>query len=232
VRIYKDFPEAQNEIRRDLGELGITVHPETMQDIYVKDMDEFTTKELPNYDYQVLDPDFTMVQGVHQDWVRQEWEDRLIGGLNPGRAWKKRPEVWEPFLHPETRHKEYRKFAYTYSDRMGGVHIDRIIDELKEHPNSRQLWMPVWDRIIDEDRRGGIKRVPCSLGYQFLYRQDELHLTYMMRSCDFATHYANDVALAAILLAYVSKKTGMKVGTFTHFIGSLHIYAKDVADVF
>jgi thymidylate synthase len=54
----------------------------------------------------------------------------------------------------------------------------------------------------------------------------------MMRSCDFHTHYANDVALASILLHYVAKKVDVPVGTFTHFVGSLHVYAKDVADVF
>jgi thymidylate synthase len=53
-----------------------------------------------------------------------------------------------------------------------------------------------------------------------------------MRSCDLYTHYSNDVALATMLLHYICKRTDFKVGTFTHFIGSLHVYAKDVAHVF
>lgn len=232
MRVYRDFPEAMNEIRRDLGELGLEVHPETMQDLYVADNPDFVTKELYNYDYQVLDPDFSKIAGIHEDWVKMEWEDRLIGGLNPGRAWKTRPDVWEQFLHGERNNPRQRRFAYTYSDRMGGEHIVRLIEELKTHPNSRQLWLPVWDRIIDGQRRGSDKRVPCSLGYQFLKRGGELHITYMMRSCDFYTHYPNDVFLASALLHYIAKQVDIPVGTFTHFIGSFHVYAKDLGYVF
>jgi thymidylate synthase len=113
---------------------------------------------------------------------------------------------------------------------MGGSHIDKLVDELLRHPNSRQLWLPVW-YPNDEERRGD-RRVPCSLGYWIVQREGAIHETYMMRSCDLYTHYANDVALATMLLHYVAKMTDFKVGTFTHYVGSLHVYAKDVAHVF
>jgi thymidylate synthase len=226
-RLFVDFPEAQNEITRDLAELGTDVHTETMQDKYIADDPDFMTKELTNYSYTVLKPNYTEIEGVHEDWVKQEWEDRLLGDLNPGRAWKLRREVWDQFRE---NIRSYGTFSYTYSARMGGKHIDKLIEELQRHPNSRQLWLPVW-HLQDEDRRGE-RRVPCSLGYWLVQRKGALHLTYMMRSCDFYTHYANDVALATILLHYVAKQTDFKVGTFTHFLGSLHVYAKDVAHVF
>lgn len=240
--MFADFPEAQNEIARDLAELGITVHPETMQDKDIADDPDYLTKELPNYIYTVLKPDYTQIEGTHDEWITQEWEDRLVGGLNPGRAWKKRPEIWEEFLEKGGQPKNKRLhsaamrkavvgyFAYTYSLRMGGKHIQKIIDELIIHPNSRQLYLPVW-KELDETRRGR-RRVPCSLGYWFVHREGQLNLTYMMRSCDFHTHYANDVALATMMLTYVANQAEIKVGTFTHFVGSLHVYAKDVADVF
>ena len=230
MRIFKDFPEAQNEIKRDLAELGVSVHPETMQDIYVADNPDYETKELANYVYSVSRPDYTEIEGTHDEWVEQEWKDRLAGDLNPGTAWKLRKDVWDSLMERNSTHLG-GSFAYTYSHRMGGVHIHRLIEELQKHPHSRQLWLPVWDRISDENRRGQ-RRVPCSLGYWVINREDQIHLTYMMRSCDFATHYANDAALAVILQHYIATMTDYGVGTFTHFIGSLHIYAKDVADVF
>lgn len=202
-----------------------------MQDKNIENDPDFLTKELTNYSYTVLDPDYTEIDGVHEEWVIQEWADRIVGDLNPGRAWKLRPEIWREFL--EARHPPGSTrgiFSYTYSDRMGGHHIDRIIEELLFHPHSRQLWLPVW-WPVDETRRGQ-RRVPCSLGYWFVMRDGALHMTYMMRSCDFFTHYANDVALASMLLHYVAQKADVSVGTFTHFIGSFHVYAKDVADVF
>jgi thymidylate synthase len=232
-RLFKDFPEAQNEIKRDLAELSISVQPETMQDIYVADNPMFRTNELQNYMYTVLKPDYTEIDGVHEEWIQQEWLDRLAGDLNPGNAWKTRPEVWEPLMEKPNRvnGKLQGHFAYSYSQRMGGTHIRSIIEELKTHPNSRQLYLPVWDRVVDEDRRGK-RRVPCSLGYWFVYRDNALHITYMMRSCDFVTHYGNDVALATAMMQYVAKEADLEPGTFTHFVGSLHVYAKDVEGVF
>ena len=231
-RMFADFPEAQNEITRDLAELGTTVHTETMQDKDIRDDPDFATKELMNYTYTVLRPDYSEIEGVHEAWVEQEWEDRVVGDLNPGRSYMKRRDVWDEFLetHTDTKNVVPPHFSYTYSQRMGGKHIIKLTEELTRHPNSRQLYLPVW-WYIDEDRRGD-RRVPCSLGYWFVQRKGVLHQTYMMRSCDFYTHYANDAALSVILLHYIARETGLKVGTFTHFIGSLHVYAKDVANVF
>jgi thymidylate synthase len=230
MRKYIDFPEARNEIKRDLAELGIRVHTETMQDKQIADNPDFETRELQNYSYEVLKPDYSHIEGTHDEWVTQEWADRLQGGLNPGRAWTKRKDVWDQFLE---RHKPKMpgRFSYTYSERMGGQYLRSIVDELKVHPNSRQLYLPVWSNQSDWKRRGR-RRVPCSLGYWFVMRGGDIHLTYMMRSCDFYTHYPNDVALASIMQAWVAKETDYGVGTFTHFIGSFHVYAKDVADVF
>lgn len=226
-RLFADFPEAQNEITRDLAELGTDVWTETMQDKDIKGDPDFMTKELTNYTYTVLKPNYTEIEGTHDEWVQQEWEDRLLGELNPGRAWQLRRDVWDQFREMRGA---FGTFSYTYSQRMGGRHLDKLINELVRHPHSRQLWLPVWWNV-DENRRGD-RRVPCSLGYWFVQRDGALHQTYVMRSCDFYTHYANDVALATMLLHYMAKRTNFKVGTFTHFLGSLHVYSKDVAHVF
>jgi thymidylate synthase len=177
--------------------------------------------------YTVTDPDYTMIGGVHEEWVAQEWADRLAGELNPGKAWRLREDVWRQFL---TGLEASRRFDYTYSQRMGGKHIQRVIEEINEHPESRQLYLPVWSEV--DERRRGLKRVPCSLGYWFNLRKGRLNLTYMMRSCDFFTHYPNDVALAAMLLRYVADETGYDVGSFTHYIGAFHVFEKDVSHVF
>lgn len=229
MRMFANFAEAQNELRRDLNEMGLTVHPETMQDKYVADNPDFETKELNNYMYQVLRPNWREVEGIHEEWVMQEWADRLEGNLNPGKAYKKRLDVWDQFTE-KTEAQKVPRFAYTYSQRIGGKYIRAVIDELKIHPTSRQLWIDMW-RPEDVERRGQ-RRVPCTLGYWVVNRKGALHMTYMMRSCDLVTHYPNDVCLATMLQEYIAEETDLKIGTFTHFVGSLHVYAKDVADAF
>lgn len=225
MRVFKTHAIALNEIVRDLGERGTRVHPETMQDVYVADSPDFETVELTDYTYCVLDSqDFTDLNPT-QPWADLEFSERISGEIiNPGEAWHTRKEVWEEFLERSGR------FAYTYPERyLRQPH--NIAAELLEHPHSRQLFLGMWQPDIDPMRMGH-RRVPCSLGYQFLYRDEHLHITYFQRSADFANHFRNDVYLACRLLAWVADRARMVPGRFTHHITSLHVYEKDVRGVF
>ena len=222
--MFADFVGAQEGLHRSLRELGQKVMAETIESR--RELPDFVTKEIAQVYYEVQEPDPTDIEGVDETWVAQEFVDRITGDLNPGLAYLERPEIWEPLAeHRKVGAQRYLSFSYTYSQRMGGTHIDRLIDELDRNPHSRQLWLPVWSNI-DETRRGD-RRVPCSLGYQFLYRNEKLHMSYLMRSCDLLTHYPNDTALAVLLLRHVARQVGMQTGQFTHYIGSLHVFQKD-----
>lgn len=226
MRIYKNFSEAVNEIRRDLAEMGIDVHPDTMQDKFVGDSEEYDTKELQNYIYTVINPAESLCQlNPTQPWADGEFFERTSNTpMNPGEAYKLRDDVWNEFLHDG-------KFSYTYPERMY-LKLERVIEEALRHPNSRQLYLSIWDPKVDTYRAGEQVRIPCSLGYLFQIRRGQLDITYFMRSCDFVTHFQNDVYLATKLMIYVAKRLGVKPGNFTHYVGSMHVYKKDVKDVF
>jgi thymidylate synthase len=228
MRFYQNFGEAVNEIRRDLAEMGIEVHPQTMQDKYVADDDDYSTKELQDYIYKVFNPLQSLDQlSVTQPWADAEFQERINiidGPINPGEAYKLRDRVWNEFLHGG-------HFAYTYNERMY-FQLEKIINELKLHPDSRQLYLSIWNPEIDTWNLGSGSRVPCSLGYLFQLRNGKLHMKYFMRSCDFVTHFHNDVYLAVRLMEYVAKSAGVEPGDFTHYIGSFHVYRKDIQGVF
>ena len=125
------------------------------------------------------------------------------------------------------------KMGYTYNELIwNNDQFTKIVDRLREDPDSRQLWISLWDPTRDPDLLGGVSRVPCSLGYGLQVRNGKLNLHYVMRSCDFSTHFANDVYLAIRMLEYISKLTGYPVGNFTHTVFSLHVYRKDLKNVF
>lgn len=226
MRIYKNFTDGLDEIKRDLAEMGIDVHPQTMQDKKVADNPDFATKELQNYIYTIIDPMNSIDQlNPTQPWADLEFLERIDPEfVNPGIAWAARKDIWSEFLHNG-------RFAYTYGERIGDG-VDNIIKEIMVRPDSRQLYLGIWDPNIDSHRMGGEQRVPCSLGYLFQVREDKLNMTYFMRSCDYATHMQNDIYLANRLMDYVADHTGYETGNFTHFIGSLHIYNKDIEGVF
>jgi len=242
MRIYMNWKECYEEVKRDLAEMGISVYPKSMQDKIVEGNENYATKELQNYCYTILNAKSSEIDGVIQPWADMEFSERVtdpfkrnengkpmvIGWnfVNPGEAYKTRPEVWNEYMHNG-------KFAYTYNERLWyNDQLTKIINRLKEDHDSRQLWLSIWDAGLDADRLGGISRVPCSLGYGFQYRDGKLNIHYVMRSCDFSTHFKNDVYLAIRLLEYVAQKTGLEVGNFTHTMFSLHIYKKDIEGVF
>lgn len=243
MRMYTNALEMIEETKRDLAEMGIVVRPATMQDKYVKGDPDYETKELQNYSYCLLEARSGDIPGVIQPWANAEFLERIADPwdrhengqadkfsipefLNPGEAWKHRPEVWTEYLHEG-------KMAYTYNELIwNNDQVTKIINRLMEDPDSRQLWLSLWNPDKDPDFLGGVSRVPCSLGYGLQVREGKLNLHYVMRSCDFATHFRNDVYLAIRFLEWVSQKTGIPVGSFTHTIFSLHVYNKDVEGVF
>ena len=229
MRIYMNWNEAYEEIKRDLAEMGINVYPKTMQDKYIEGNEDYATKELQNYCYTILNAKSEDVKSFStQPWADEEFKERVnpYGNVNPGTAYKLRMNVWNEYMHDG-------KFAYSYNERFfRNRQLDKIIARLQADNDSRQLWLSVWDLNEDVDKLGGISRVPCSLGYNFQCREGKLNIHYVMRSCDFNTHFPNDVYLAIRLLEYVAERCNMEVGNFTHTMFSLHVYKKDVSDVF
>lgn len=240
MRIYMNWEEAYEEIKRDLAEMGILVKPKTMQDKNIEGNSDYETKELQNYCYTLLNAKSSEITGVIQPWADAEFGERIIAPsisyfengirkyntINPGNAWRLREDIWKEYMHEG-------KMAYTYNERIWqNEQLEKIIARLKEDHDSRQLWLSIWDPNTDTDKLGGISRVPCSLGYNFQFRDGKLNMHYVMRSCDFNTHFINDVYLAIKLLEYVANEVGMEVGSFTHTMFSLHVYKKDLKNVF
>lgn len=243
MRIYMDAAEMVEEVKRDLKEMGIDVFPKTMQDKYIEGNPDYFTKELQNYSYCLLNARSQDIPDVSQPWADEEFLERVTDPwerdsrgvkiqplapnfINPGQAWKLRQEVWTDYLHDG-------RMAYTYNELLwNNDQVTKVLSRLKEDPESRQLWISLWDPTRDPDLLGGISRVPCSLGYGLQVRDGKLNLHYVMRSCDFATHFRNDVYLAIRFLEWAAGETGYPVGNFTHTMFSLHVYAKDVQDVY
>lgn len=252
MRLYKDFQEAEGEIARDLKEMGTEVQNDHMQD----KQGSFPTMELTNYGYTVLEPDEESLKLPDIHWLRAEWSERQNGingvAANPGHSYlvPRDSIYWPDFMEYngkpipqgssfEKMRKKYPKaaidplrFAYSYPERFAMAdQVWQVIRQLRVNPNSRQCFISIWDPTTDPERLG-VRRVPCTLGYHVMLRDGKLNITYMMRSCDFVTHWRNDVYLSMKLLRFISSKVGIPVGTFAQFINSFHVYKSDVKDVY
>lgn len=231
MRIFQTFKEMYSEVWRDVAELGVRVKSHSVQNI--QDVgSEYEMKEIIGYSYELTDTKPVDILTLNHftkeeiDWASAEFGERINPmAINPGKAWHLRAEIWRQFLNLR------QNFDYTYNERMR-YQLPRIIDELKRHPRTRQAVLTIFNASNDIPFLGGVRRIPCSMHYQFFLRDMSLHMIYNMRSCDIATHFRFDVALACMLLDYVAYRVDKHPGNLIHNIGSLHCFKKDVEGVF
>lgn len=229
-RIFESTKEALNEIERDIMEMGIKVHTATMQNKIIKDNDDFSTIEVQNYSFTILDTSdkSDCIDETNYKWCVAEFLERVSGeSNNPGEAWKIRRDTWEPFL------KENGTMDYTYADRYsfrdgqyGKTQYEHVIEILKADPDSRQaiLHMHFPEDVARANEFENPIRIPCTMYYQFLIRRGKLDVIYNMRSSDYDTHFRNDIWLADELRNYIAGRLQIQPGLFHMNVGSLHRY--------
>lgn len=114
-----------------------------------------------------------------------------------------------------------RGIRYAYGD------LQDVVELMQRDLYTRQAYLPVW---FPEDT--GVahgERVPCTLGYHFLYRDDCLNLIYNMRSCDLFRYFRDDVYMAGRLCQWMADELRVgRVNKLTMTIGSLHIFEGDL----
>ena len=227
MRIYKTLYDAMNEIARDLKVRGITVKSKSYQDKKLEG-DNQNVKELMGVAFKVDKPSKDkdeVIRYMFRDeadkiisYCKQEIADRTSGKpLNPGNSYKIRSDMWNKFLEGN------KKFAYQYAERFW-THdqFTNVIECLKNDAGTRQAVLSVWnpDKDMDSKKLGGGNRIPCSLNYQFMIRNDRLHCVYSMRSNSFFEHSAIDLYCATGMMEYLVKELKkkypkLKVGSLT-----------------
>lgn len=230
MRIYSNSFELMSEMGRELNSYGQIVKPKTYQNKVIEGNEDFITKELICQQYCLTslgDPVWLFVFSHSKEWADAEFQERINTSevINPGKAWELRKDLWEQFLVDG-------KFDYTYNERM--AILPYTIQLLRSDSDTRKAVLPIFNGNGENDilYYHGNKRIPCSMYYDFLIRENGkgekvLHIGYHQRSSDFAQHFGNDIYLAWRLMEYVAQEVGVKPGYLYHTIDSLHIYKKD-----
>lgn len=122
---------------------------------------------------------------------------------------------------------------HVYGDMMD------IVEYLVKEPLTRQAWIPIF--FPEDTGFGDGGRKPCTLGYQFIMRNNKLSVYYPLRSCDFIRHFRDDIYLTVRLLIWVLQEcrkrdpeTWNKIvpGSYTMHCTSLHIFTNDWMQLF
>ncbi|QXG75287.1 thymidylate synthase [Modestobacter sp. L9-4] len=109
------------------------------------------------------------------------------------------------------------------SDRQAQIH--NIVSGLRANRASRKAVAQVFESA---DLSQGYLDVPCTCTIQFLVREERLQMIVFMRSNDLFMGFPHDVFAFTMIQEIVARSLGIEVGTYTHMVGSLHLYAKDL----
>jgi thymidylate synthase len=129
---------------------------------------------------------------------------------------------------------QWRNFGqeYAYKDKNGqqqttpgvkhGVdQLQFIIDEIRENPMSRRLFMSSWN----PNQLSQMCLPPCHISYQF-YVENGSRLSCMMvqRSADVFLGLPFNIASVALLVHFIANIVGLELGKIHICIGDAHIY--------
>lgn len=164
-------------------------------------------------------------------WADLHFEER-VGGVpsNPGNTF----HLW-PFWRGGHRNND--EFTHTYQQRLWTNHLEGIkyrygnlgdvVELLKREPDTRQAFVPVWFPEDTGVTHGG--RVPCTIGYHFIVRDNKLDVTYYLRSCDARRHFLDDLYLCNRLALWIRDQVdpSWRMGDMRVIITSFHIFQSD-----
>jgi thymidylate synthase len=100
---------------------------------------------------------------------------------------------------------------------------DQIVDLLREDPESRRAVLNFQEQPEHLFTR---KDIPCANTMQFLVRDSKLHAIVCMRSNDAIWGLPYDVFLFTMFQELLACELGLRIGTYSHTIGSLHLYER------
>lgn len=131
----------------------------------------------------------------------------------------------------------------SYNTMNHGVHhpygdLHDVVKQLHKEPHTRQAILPVFFPEDTGAVHGG--RVPCTLAYQFLMRNNRLDVSYWIRSCDFLRHFRDDIYLTVRLALWVLQRlreldpswNDVMPGEYVMLISSLHLFRNDYLQMF
>ncbi len=105
--------------------------------------------------------------------------------------------------------------------------IRNVIELLRERPTSRKAVIQIFNA---EDVAEKHDEIPCTTTLQFLIRDECVQLVVTMRSNDAYLGLPHDVFCFTMFQEIVARTLGREIGSYIHFVGSMHLYNCDRAD--
>jgi thymidylate synthase len=175
-------------------------------------------------------------------WIAEELFWFLSGDTNEGNLRAKGVDIWAEWAdeeHTRRFRREagdlgpvygylWRSFGGDYPERNGVDQIAKLINEIRQNPESRRLIVTGWDpRQADN-----VDLPPCHTLFQFKVEAGRvLHCQLYQRSADAFLGVPFNISSYALLMHLLAHVCGLEVGEFVYTLGDYHIYNNHVEQV-
>lgn len=105
--------------------------------------------------------------------------------------------------------------------------ISKLIEDIKNKPNSRRLIVSAWNVAEIEN----MALPPCHTMFQFYVADGKLSCQLYQRSADIFLGVPFNIASYALLTMMIAQVTGLGMGDFVHTFGDAHLYNNHLEQV-
>ena len=147
----------------------------------------------------------------------------LQGGTNIAYLKENGVRIWDEWADEEGNlgpiyGKQWR--AWQSSEGKVIDQIKNLLTEIVTYPDSRRLIVSAWN--VGDLHKMALP--PCHLLFQFYVGNNRLSCQLYQRSGDVFLGVPFNIASYALLTHMIAQITGLKVGTFIHTLGDVHLY--------
>ncbi len=132
-------------------------------------------------------------------------------------------KVMLPNVDSQAHKYNYGQRLFSYQQSVNQIDTF-VIPKLQQNPYSRKAIAIVVDPKIDSHSTSTI--TPSILALDFKIRDNLLHVTCMIRSCDLFFGFPANVYQVHTLQEYVAKKINIELGSITFFCNSAHTFGE------
>jgi thymidylate synthase len=103
--------------------------------------------------------------------------------------------------------------------------LENVVQLLSRDTDSRQAIVTIWN---GSELAISSRDIPCTLNVHFAIRDGKLLLRTSMRSNDIFLGFPIDIEMFSALQRTIAAALGVPPGSYTHAVGSLHLYDRDL----
>lgn len=164
------------------------------------------------------------IAGNRRYWPRvaaAETAWQFLGTQSPDWILKKAPKLWSNFVE---NGKLKTAYGYRWRKHFGRDQLQLAIDELRDNPTNRQIYISAWDPAADGLGGPQPKNIPCPVGFSLTRTRHQLHCSLFIRSSDVFVGLPYDVMGYALTTAAIARSIGCQPGTMHVTLAHPHFY--------